>query len=391
MQLADDFYSSYEKKDTNRASHVFPVLATGSGMGKTRFGWEVRRYVDDFLAKRSLPPCCYIYLNYNGGGHPIGRWEMELTPERAIALRIASEELFHLSPRDLYEKLSGVKELSFFTLDNVFSVIAGSQRRKNRTDKTITILLHFDEYQLAHTKCLAYHRETFVKDMIYALGGYRMKVRDIESQDSTDKVLLLPLLTGTTLDGVSSLSLSDFGLAPLSLLPLPLSRALKLLEKELESSPLLENRQFHCFVQDLGVVPRYLEWLVDIIKSLDQRYWSKISANDVGEAIIAFSAPLLSRYNFGIDTLIDALGGVQSPDAHLLLRLCLSSESVSWNSEIHGKTLEALGQIGNLFLASHPTRSDETVLYFPGLLLDLYSRRYPPPLVDPSCSFVVSG
>lgn len=219
--------------------------------------------------------------------------------------------------------------------------------------------------------------------MLYSLGFYRCQHG--LSPARQDNIFLIPLLTGTTREG-ASLKLSQFKISPLSLLPLKLESSLSILMKELGSSPLLTNRQFHCFLQDLGIVPRYLEWLVNAIRSLNiDREWT--SPQNHNHSIVAFAANLLKDEDFGVPGLIGALGGVDSPDAHTFLLWCLSSREVSWDDMIHGVTLEHLGQRGNIFLAEDasgticlifcifPDRVGRSSLYLPGLLVNLFAKK----------------
>ena len=127
LQLTENLLSAFQADDPSRSKHSFPLLATGSGMGKTRFGWEIHHRLDEFLSVHGLGSCHYIHLDFNGGGYPIGTHDLSQEPDCALAIRIASRELFRIPPSDLYNKLYP-QEFHLFSLSAVLPLIARSHR-----------------------------------------------------------------------------------------------------------------------------------------------------------------------------------------------------------------------------------------------------------------------
>mgnify|MGYP005848672835 CR=1 FL=1 len=360
VQRTGELLYAFRSDSPSRSAHSFPLLATGSGMGKTRFGWEARVPIDEYLRTEGLQLDLYAHVDFNGNGDTINEDDFRVGPDACLALRLFARHLLHVPLSKLNSALKE-EEKSLFNTRDVLKLLASTLGAS--PEKTVSILLHIDEFQLAHEECVSHGHPSFVKKMLYSVGNYRCQRG--ASPASEDNVFLIPLLTGTTREG-ASLKLTQFRVKSLSLLPLSLKSSLSILEQELGSSPLLSERQFHCFLLDLGIVPRYLEWLVEVINSLSlDREW--ISPHDTKASIIAFASNLLSGNDFGIPNLVSVLGGNDSPDAHTFLNWCLSSKPVTWDTTIHELTLEHLAQRGNIFLAQQPSGIALTIWTLPSI------------------------
>ena len=323
-------FESFESRTDDRTKHAFPSLITGSGMGKTRFGLQAPTLIKDVLQDLNLTLDETIFIDFNGGGDKIVAEDLTTGPETAIALRLLARGCFGIPVDEFRSALLDANLKSGpLTCKRFFEAVSAKLRAQLGRDEQsiITIFIHIDEFQLAHKKCVDIDKDKYshyIKDMIYEIGMYRLKAA------MAHKVFIIPLLTGTSRDGLD-FELTKFKHHPLPMKPLSVEVALNLLKGSLVDSPLLKHTDLKKLIQEIGVIPRYLDWFRDtILRKENLNYWTQpddpvFSIRHLGASFIG--SPI---NNFKINSLTTKL----EDKLNLFLSWCITGKTVGWDTKI---------------------------------------------------------
>lgn len=127
VSVTSELLRAFHEDSSSRAAHRFPMLATGSGMGKTRFGWESRHSINDYLLSQNLKLDQYLHVDFNGNGDPIADSDFLREPDVALALRLFARHVLHISLPHLRDLLLE-EEYHLFKTHNVLKLIASLLR-----------------------------------------------------------------------------------------------------------------------------------------------------------------------------------------------------------------------------------------------------------------------
>eukprot|EP01124_Arcella_intermedia_P017327 TRINITY_DN24098_c0_g1_i1.p1 TRINITY_DN24098_c0_g1~~TRINITY_DN24098_c0_g1_i1.p1 ORF type:complete len:663 (-),score=113.87 TRINITY_DN24098_c0_g1_i1:70-1773(-) len=342
-------------------------------MGKSRFGFEAVQVVNEVLYQYNCRLNKRIFIDFNGGGDRIVK-EWDNNPNLSMGVRLLSRGIFDLPFASLQEYLLP-EEINLCTTNNVLEEIA---RIYSKPDSTpVCILIHIDEFQIAHLRCLELGLEKgYVKQMLYTLGDYRFQLFSKQHN-----LFIIPLLTGTSREG-ADFAITQYLTHPIYILPLTPDEAIEILFIEFTNPnsgccpewlrKLFHSPEFRVLLFDIGVVPRNLERIVKIIKANQSRIQDMDSLT--ASKVLIYE---LSKYDFKISELIESLGGTKSLGSKLFLYHVLSGTPVNWSTQFNGKSLQKLAQIGNIFVSpinNSPITSDFHI-FFPTFLLNQFAER----------------
>jgi len=131
-------------------------------------------------------------------------------------------------------------------------------------------------------------------------------------------------------------------------------------------------------VQELGIVPRYLDWLCTTICGPDQKQW--IKPDDQDFSINFFGMLFLNKNQFQIGALVACL----KSQLNQFLSWCIGGTPVTWETQINNYSLSELSTRGNIFLRETGNRFR---LWFPGVLLHLLAQESNESLLQKMVSF----
>ncbi|KAM9989336.1 hypothetical protein ACTFIY_005368 [Dictyostelium cf. discoideum] len=364
-------FNYFITNNKERVNHYFLQCLTGSGIGKTRFGKECWNFLknnqwnnNNKELAETMKNLMYIFIDFNGGGDAISIEEVkENTCEVALAKRLFTRGVLGLSlSRSQLNLFKEEKHL--FTVKNVLHYIS----RLNSSDhghggtNTLSILIHIDEFPMAH-EIACIHNAHYIKQMIELLGFYRCNGTD-QSDASLSNVFIIPLLTGTTTILQHEIHLSKWFHKSITLTPLCYESSKEIIKHrfnipKLQNKPttILEDKLFIIFIRDLGVIPRYLQWLLDL------ELMKNIEKEDID--IPSFISGL------GIE-LAKTVQSVKIDDNKFwetILYLSICRIPVGWNTIVCDKTIEYWSYTGHLFL-QYDEAVKGNVIFVP--IFDLY-------------------
>eukprot|EP01133_Synstelium_polycarpum_P007787 gene7787-9136_t len=323
-------HSSYTNDSGTKFDHFFMGCMTGSGMGKTTFGLEASKLV-------TIPsgmPLVHITIDFNGGDRLLYT-DMEAESDLSLAKRIFARGVLGVPYKTLFKHYTFVdEEEEILTLANLFSFIAN--RKRQQLDlvqgSTVAIFLHIDEFQIAHRFASNYNKKDYVKDMLYSLGDYRCRESELASSDAKDDcVFLIPLLTGTTVEGFEIL-FTRYPLRNIDLCPLTVDSSISYLTEHFpDLKSLLTHRLFRILIEDLEVA-------VSALGALVSKKIGEIPSNAMTER---------------------------------LLEICITGTNVEWTTEVKDKvTIQQIAYDGLVILSrSNNTPEGMFQVYLPVIIL----------------------
>ncbi|KAM9963024.1 hypothetical protein ACTFIW_006245 [Dictyostelium discoideum] len=343
-------FNYFISNNKERVNHYFLQCLTGSGIGKTRFGRECWNYLKNNQWKnnnkelaQTMKNLMYINIDFNNGGDAISLEEVKKnTCEIVLAKRLFTRGVLGLSLANSQLNLLE-EEKHLFTVKNVLHYIS---RLISGGDKetTLSILIHVDEFPMAHEIACTQDAH-YIKQMTEKLGLYRCNGTD-QSDASLSNVFIIPILTGTTTILQQEIHLSQWTYKSITLTPLGYESCKEIIKhrfnlpklKNKPTTTILEDKLFIIFIRDLGVIPRYLQWLLDL------KLMKNIEKDDID--IPSFISGL------GIE-LIKRIQSVKIDDNKFwetILYLSICRIPVSWNTIVCDITIEYWSYTGHLFL-----------------------------------------
>ncbi|KAM9952902.1 hypothetical protein ACTFIR_007958 [Dictyostelium discoideum] len=341
------------KKLKERANHYFLQCLTGSGIGKTRFGRECWNFLknnqwnnNNKELAETMKNLMYIFIDFNGGGDAISIEEVkEDTCQVALAKRLFTRGVLGLSLARSNLNLY-TEEKPLFTVKNVLHYISRlySRDHGHGGKNTLSILIHVDEFPMAH-EIACTHNQHFIKQMIELLGLYRCNGTD-QSDASLSNVFITPILTGTTTILQQEIHLSQWTYKSITLTPLSYESCKEIIKhrfnipklKNKPTTTILEDKLFIIFIGDLGVIPRYLQWLLDLelMKNIEK------DDIDIPSFISGLGRELIKR--------VQSVKIDNNKFWETILYLSICRVPVSWSTIVCDKTIEYWSYTGHLFL-----------------------------------------
>ncbi|KAM9963022.1 hypothetical protein ACTFIW_006243 [Dictyostelium discoideum] len=362
-----EMFNFFITNDKGRANHYFLQCLTGSGIGKTRFGRECWNYLKNNQWKnnnkelaQTMKNLMYINIDFNNGGDAILIEEVkEDTCQVALAKRLFTRGVLGLSlARSNLNLYSEEKHL--FTVKNVLHYISRlySRDHGHGGKNTLSILIHVDEFPMAH-EIACTHNQHYIKQMIELLGLYRCNGTD-QSDASLSNVFIIPILTGTTTILQQEIHLSQWTYKSITLTPLSYESCKEIIKhkfnvpklKNKPTTTILEDKLFIIFIRDLGVIPRYLQWLLDLelMKNIE------IDDIDIPSFISGLGKELVKK--------VQSVKIDDNKFWETILYLSICRIPVSWSTIVCDKTIEYWSYTGHLFL-QYDEAVKENVIFVP--------------------------
>ncbi|KAF9435900.1 hypothetical protein BGZ76_005294 [Entomortierella beljakovae] len=254
-------------------SHTFFLIPGGSGIGKSRAGYETQHLIThadqlgitlDPAFREALQDTCYLYVNLNNGckyTYAIDEKYKHLTTVR-IGARLAVAA--GLGPENLEEMVSCPLEL--YTVESVLHEILN--RRFSTTGRTLkTIIIHIDEYQEYISNAQSGGRRSrddalkFFKELLSPIGR-------IMTTATNKQFFIIPICTGTSAIDVHFLH-SDYRKCVIQLSPLNYNSAIQMfrdnypdVNQELRTH-IEDQHHFRIALNDTGFIPSYIDILLE--------------------------------------------------------------------------------------------------------------------------------
>ncbi|KAM9995894.1 hypothetical protein ACTFIY_002091 [Dictyostelium cf. discoideum] len=332
-------FDSFINKSTSRSDHVFLTCLNGTGMGKTRLGIESLKYIKQSKNDNSfndlMKNCINIMIDFNCGDKVIDE-DIKYSPEIGLCKRLFSRSIIgcSLQASGLIGELSS-NENKLFTLKQTFNFIASKHRTDNSTP--IAILIHLDEFPMAHEECTKkYNKPEFITDMVELLGFFRCNLN--KSFANETNIFIIPFLTGTN-PGPFDIELSKWNFENITIKSLSLQSSKSIICSKINCKiEELQNDLLNIFIMDLGVVPGYLQKLIEHIKLYNNK-----NNNNKKTKIDLYSKELIEvigsklkniiknmKFNYNLGTL------------ECLLYHIVCGVAVSWETIIGVKTVKEI-------------------------------------------------
>ncbi|KAM9971828.1 hypothetical protein ACTFIW_011811 [Dictyostelium discoideum] len=360
--LISNLYKSFKDGMEERIHHPFLSCITGSGMGKSTFGFCCSKFItkhkyQDESLNDIMKECIFISIDFNSGGDALTAEDLNHLDEIVLCKRLFSRSVLGLSFSDSKLNKLNENENKLFNLNDTLQYIAS----KNRTDKTkpLAIFIHIDEFQMAHQDAKAFggHQyDNFVKKMIEALGSFKCTGNKIKKSNAhNNNIFIIPFLTGTNSDSLE-IVLSKWEIENINIKPLSYESSKLKIINNVKYFPQLDNYFFKIMVMDLGIVPRYLEYLIfdlnDHFNSIKQREHVVSCSSDALIDITneSVSIQMVSKFGFSLIKRIQRMrtGGFNDETLETLLYYCICGVDVTWDTIICGKSIKELSYSGHI-------------------------------------------
>ncbi|KAF9080370.1 hypothetical protein BGX27_005508, partial [Mortierella sp. AM989] len=282
--VVEDNYN--RRMDSNHKSHTSILIPGGSGIGKTRAGYELQHLIahtdqlglninvksEDLSAFRTaLQNSCYLYINLKEECSYTYAIDENQPSDLRIGVRLAIAA--GLGPKSLAMMTNYPLEL--YTVDSVLQEI--SKRRLSTSKRTIeAIIIHIDEYQEYITSAQSVGERTYenalkhFKEMLGSIG------RLMVTSNSNQPYFIVPVCTGTSAIDEHFLH-SDYGKKSIQLRPLNYKAAVQMFRDKygvLPLSEVVENQpHFRIAMNDTGFVPTFIDNLLKPENLSDEYDW----------------------------------------------------------------------------------------------------------------------
>lgn len=249
-----------QRRELDHKSHGFVVIPGGSGIGKTRLGYEASRIQQQRCVSK------YLFINFRSGE----RFDKDFDgagstyPEGVqlgvrllcVYLGVSFERVIHLEDIRSYLKALNVPEVLSFIADRTEKSLLMTLG----SEVVVRLIIHIDEFQ-------AYIRH--VQDSIKELdGGYGARQFDTQlmsigswmSSGHSKRMFVVPIMSGLS-DVDITMELSKYPVTSIHPTPLSEDSALELLREACphDSAEWLKQEPFRVAFGDTGYVP----WVLD--------------------------------------------------------------------------------------------------------------------------------
>ena len=320
------------RTQTDHKQHLFLLVAGGSGIGKSRLGYEAGRpdvllshlpAGADTRLRASLRNPCYVHINFNNGEKFDVRVDGRPESQR-LGIRLATAGLLHTSFDTFVTKCPN---LSVITVASVLTELV-QRRLREQENMMVCIVVHLDEFQFyidAARKASKKDPRQCFKDMLNVLGQFMRE----GATDIRGRFFILPIVTGTSAIDISFLPTEYSGktvcLAPLS------EQATETMCTAVLGAKQISAEEFRVARADCGGIPHYLGVLLAIP-------WCKDGVN--------WGATLFDKMK---SLVLDDFGGVEGAVA--VVQFAIACQRVTRDFVMPGgSTVGELERKGSLFL-----------------------------------------
>ncbi|KAG0305792.1 hypothetical protein BGZ99_001980 [Dissophora globulifera] len=362
-------------------SHTTFVVPGGSGIGKSRAGYELQRLVNHAaeldiklnVKEEELPTfqtalenSCYLYVNLNNGCAYNDYIDENHGSSVRIGVRLAVAA--GLSAANLGD-MKDHHSLELFTIQDVIEEIL--KRRFKTGGRTLeALIIHIDEYQQYIQSAQNGGRRTWqeardhFKEMLRAIGIVMSKVQDPERQ-----FFIIPICTGTSVIDIHYIP-SYYSKLMVTLPPLNYESALRMFRDNYRGSSLSDDVQkqqhFRIALNDTGYIPRFIDFLLKP-RSLSLDYdWG----NSLYDTVSSKYFPTGNTDDWGPQDDVRAIISLGLTRMQITRKYILPSK----------KTVGEVERAGLLYLvAADSQEADKVMVVMPFVLLKRLNRTLNPP------------
>eukprot|EP01122_Echinamoeba_exundans_P013667 TRINITY_DN5_c1_g1_i2.p1 TRINITY_DN5_c1_g1~~TRINITY_DN5_c1_g1_i2.p1 ORF type:complete len:852 (+),score=100.82 TRINITY_DN5_c1_g1_i2:1737-4292(+) len=350
--------NTFQNKTSTANDYAYAVLAGGSGMGKTRAGFEIASRLEkrrpDYCTIHSffLPSASALLQalpkDWDGIGRP--RRQPGENGARPLALAIAASYFIGGASATIQSQLLQVDS----RCSDISAVIAAIRRDKALPDETpLALVVQFDEFQ-----------EEWYNSLIM-LRAVSDGIRDATFK--AHNCLILPVLSGTAPNSISyieeALKVTHYRSQVFDLAPLTHEESFLLAHRFAVilnpgfdlGSLYKDNPLFHHLLELVGGIPKVIEMLATVMTPSSRLK----TAEDALVIFKSLMGPISNRYE--ISVILQALGGrradhVEHGDACLrqLVSMAYFRDIVTRATPLNGSTIGDLEASGIIFLEPVP-------------------------------------
>ena len=261
------------RTQTDHKNHIFFLVTGGSGIGKSRLGYEAGRpgalaphlpAGADARLVASLQNPCYIHINFNDDEKFDHRVDRRPASQR-LGIRLATAGLLHKS---LDTFVTACPNLSVVTVASVLTNLIKQRLEEDdgegKDNKSVVfIVVHLDEFQFyidAAAKAGLADPRGFFKEVLNVLGQFMRE--GASDRDLHGRFFILPIVTGTSAIDVHFLPAEYSGKAAW-LAPLGEEATMEMCTAAL-GEDCVSAVDFRVARDDCGGVPHYLHKLLQV-------------------------------------------------------------------------------------------------------------------------------
>ena len=334
--------------------HQFAIVTGASGIGKTRFGWEVSNILkkpDSF----SNVITKYVFIDFSNGLQFVQHFDRGSKSDASVRLgvRLASQGLLHKDFAEIVSQDDSV--YTKFRTKQVLQCIVSDALESATPNAVVALVLHLDEFQFYvndFDRKNAAEGRIAMKDMLKTIGEC-MRTGLTKDNRFRRRFFIVPVLTGTAATDIKFLLTEKYIEVSIPLVPLTYDSAIEIFREAYgqryskeELNEISAEDHFQIALADSGYIPRLLCMLFSKTKIAKDTDWGGI----LNEAYAR------KRHN-----LLEHLGG--APSAKVLVHFALSAQIIRRGFKIsHDLTIGNLERGGHLFL--RPVKNDVSGLRF---------------------------
>ena len=263
---------------TDNKNHRFAVVPGGSGIGKSRFGFEVSNSINDISGKRvstgfgtvKWPPIVtkYVFIDFCNGQEFDSDFDTSSWAGLRLGVRLAAQGLLNKRFADIIHRPRS-KYVAFDTRAVLERIVINALESKD-AETVVAVVLHLDEFQFYVDKT---DREG-LKSMLREVGQFMRE--GLNHTKYHKRFFIVPVLTGTSANDVSFRLMEKYQELLIHLPPLTMGSGFKMYDdkfldglskeanKERERLLLARSQNhFHVALADTGLVPRIVHELLD--------------------------------------------------------------------------------------------------------------------------------
>ena len=326
--------------------HSFAMVPGGSGIGETRFGWEVAQLMSKshFAGKVGENLECgdivteYVYIDFKNSECFTENFDSTEANSVRLGGRLAAKALLSKPFKGLAAKHPSCTFLRKCTAHQVLREIVARALKKVTEKQIVQLVLHMDEFQFFVDSFETPEKgRKALKDMLIQIRAFM--AHGMPKTNSKPRFFIVPVLTGTAPYDLSFLTTHRINLVTIPLLPLTEESSLSMFSAAYTDkytseliAEIASQDHFLILLADTGYIPKYIVQLFD----KDIKLSNKVPWSHYMEKIIVRKDK-------------NVFGG--SASAKVIIKLALSGQPVDSAFVLPcGKTVGDLERAGDLFL-----------------------------------------
>ena len=267
---------------TDHNMHTFVVVPGGSGIGKSRFGYEIGNQIANSGGAGGIFNDCpivtkYVGIDFNNGERFDAKFDMSAAANLRLGVRLAAQGLMHKSFEEIVQGPSPI--YSAFKARSVLErIVADALNAPENDEAVVCIVLHLDEFQAyvdAFPKSVdGFAGHDYLNDILRQVGD--LMRTGLKSTEYHKRFFLVPVLTGTAENDIRIVKTDKYKLYTVMLDNLQKVSALNMYDDKFiinadqhkeRSKGVRSSNHFRVALTDTGYVPRIIAHLLNLEKN----------------------------------------------------------------------------------------------------------------------------